>query len=318
MRTNSALPYFVATFEGSAVTIKRDADYNTVIKYVQKSIPQLQSADTQDIFISTKLAEYGDIIVRISEETWSDVVDDVKSAEITLSPTARARNQAATAAVTNPIAQAASPPVLPSRNLGGDLLGTASPCTQLQAPSNPVMTTLDATSSRFSVKLRTTCGTEYRLDGIHRSSSIRSLKAQLEHQSGIPAALIRLKLLGNFLDDDQMLGQASITAGTTIDLILNTRKSAIYCLAPRRDTPEKFTLNNVQVNLWLDRIWELVAVGSSNNTESKDFHQTKSWTINVAEDATVWEPYFQKESECLFWDGMYGALVCAPPLSGKT
>ncbi|KAG8700405.1 hypothetical protein FRC09_005972, partial [Ceratobasidium sp. 395] len=78
------LPYFVAIFEGRAVTIKRDANYDATIKHIQKSIPKLQSAEIQKISIATKLPKFGDILVQISEETWPDLVDQVEIAEIAL------------------------------------------------------------------------------------------------------------------------------------------------------------------------------------------------------------------------------------------
>ncbi|KAG8762346.1 hypothetical protein FRC12_009096 [Ceratobasidium sp. 428] len=80
----SVLPYFVAIFEGRAVTIKRDANYETTIKHIQKSIPNLRAAETRSISISTKLPKYGDMLVHISEETWPDLVDQVETAEIML------------------------------------------------------------------------------------------------------------------------------------------------------------------------------------------------------------------------------------------
>jgi hypothetical protein len=54
------------------------------IKIAQKSIPQLRSARIEDIFISTMLAEYDDLLVQMTEETWSHVVDRVREIEITL------------------------------------------------------------------------------------------------------------------------------------------------------------------------------------------------------------------------------------------
>ncbi|KAG9120685.1 hypothetical protein FRC07_003719 [Ceratobasidium sp. 392] len=79
----SDLPYFVATYKGRAVAIKRDASYEATIKLVQKSIPKLRSIDTQDIFISTTLADYGDALIQISEDIWPEIVHSIKTVEIT-------------------------------------------------------------------------------------------------------------------------------------------------------------------------------------------------------------------------------------------
>jgi hypothetical protein len=54
------------------------------MKLVQKSIPQLRSAKIEDIFISATLAEYEDLVLQITEETWPDVVNQIKAVEVTL------------------------------------------------------------------------------------------------------------------------------------------------------------------------------------------------------------------------------------------
>ncbi|KAG9123099.1 hypothetical protein FRC07_000235, partial [Ceratobasidium sp. 392] len=77
-------PYYVATYQGRAVAIKRDANYENTIKLLQKSIPKLRSADIRDIFISTTIPGYGDTLVQISEDIWPDFVDQVKDVEVTL------------------------------------------------------------------------------------------------------------------------------------------------------------------------------------------------------------------------------------------
>ncbi|KAG8728653.1 hypothetical protein FRC10_004728 [Ceratobasidium sp. 414] len=78
------LPYYVATFQGRSVAIKRDPDYQNTIKIVQKSIARLRGVDAQDILISTALADYGGAVVQICEEIWPDVVGDIRTVEITL------------------------------------------------------------------------------------------------------------------------------------------------------------------------------------------------------------------------------------------
>jgi hypothetical protein len=54
------------------------------IKLIRKSIPQLRSAKIEDIFMFTTLAEYDDLLVQISEETWPDVIGRIKEIEVTL------------------------------------------------------------------------------------------------------------------------------------------------------------------------------------------------------------------------------------------
>jgi hypothetical protein len=55
----------------------------TTIKLIQKSIPQLRPAKIEDIFISTTLTEYEDLLVQLSEDTWPDIVDRVREIEVT-------------------------------------------------------------------------------------------------------------------------------------------------------------------------------------------------------------------------------------------
>ncbi|KAG8702172.1 hypothetical protein FRC09_004916 [Ceratobasidium sp. 395] len=77
-------PYYVATYKGRTVAIKRDASYETTIKIIQRTIHKLRSTSPHDICLSTTLPEYGDTLVQISEEMWPDVVGLVKSVEVTL------------------------------------------------------------------------------------------------------------------------------------------------------------------------------------------------------------------------------------------
>ncbi|KAG9120687.1 hypothetical protein FRC07_003721 [Ceratobasidium sp. 392] len=79
----SALPYIVAKFEGHAIAIKRDADYQAILKALQQYIPKLRSVGTHNIFISATLAEYGDTLVQISGEIWPELVNTLNSIEIT-------------------------------------------------------------------------------------------------------------------------------------------------------------------------------------------------------------------------------------------
>lgn len=96
------LPYFVATFDGQKVTVKRDALHevrtwtlqyadqyqpsskqNTIIS-LQRSFAALRTANLLDIHIHAKLEKYGDSLVQISEETWPDLVSGLKDVYVTL------------------------------------------------------------------------------------------------------------------------------------------------------------------------------------------------------------------------------------------
>ncbi|KAG9120686.1 hypothetical protein FRC07_003720 [Ceratobasidium sp. 392] len=73
------LPYYVAMYKSHAVTINRDADYEATIKLVQSSITKLRSVNARDIFISTILSDYGDLLVQLSKEIWPDVVEQLNA-----------------------------------------------------------------------------------------------------------------------------------------------------------------------------------------------------------------------------------------------
>ncbi|KAG8742300.1 hypothetical protein FRC12_015398, partial [Ceratobasidium sp. 428] len=96
-------PYYVATYNGRTVAIKRDPSYDVpptfdcfffctnkvsslqnTIKIIQKTIHKLRSVDPCDICLSTTLPEYGDTLVQITEEMWPDVVGLIKNVGVTL------------------------------------------------------------------------------------------------------------------------------------------------------------------------------------------------------------------------------------------
>ncbi|KAG8705100.1 hypothetical protein FRC09_003159 [Ceratobasidium sp. 395] len=80
----SNTPYYVATYKGRTVAIKRDSNYDTTIKIIQNAIHKLRSVDPSDICLSTTLPEYGDTLIQISKEMWPDIVGLIKNVEVTL------------------------------------------------------------------------------------------------------------------------------------------------------------------------------------------------------------------------------------------
>ncbi|KAG8794384.1 hypothetical protein FRC12_024711 [Ceratobasidium sp. 428] len=313
------LPYFVATFEDYAVTIKRDTEYNTVIRYIQKSIPKLRSVDAQNIRISTTLAEYGDTLIRISEETWPDLVDYVKNTKIVLDHAAEISSSVSNLRVeeTGSVSTAISSEDVasPITTTNQDAQGTLAQTTPPRDATNAARTVSHPNTERFSVILRIMLSSQSQIKDVHRSSSIGSLKTRFEAEYGIPVALQSLCLLGEPLDDAQTLEQAGITENTTLDLTLNTRKSAIYCFAPHNGTQDRFTLFNVTVMCWLNRTWELVALGSKNSDGSRGA-VGGYWNVDVAHDGTIWDRSSKTELECICWDGAPNPLMrCSSELA---
>ncbi|KAG8717800.1 hypothetical protein FRC08_006633 [Ceratobasidium sp. 394] len=301
------LPYFVAKLEGRAVTIKRDANYKTTMNYVRKSIPKLRLADTQNLSIFTTLTDYGGMLVQISEETWPDIVDCVKIAEISLddtteadhvhsgTPTGEAESMDCILSGGGVPTITTTDPSTPSANISTGLLAVA---------SFPVRRPTASTTDRFSITIRTTFGKFLGIDHIHPFSTVGSLMANIEKTYGPLQALQNLSLPDRSLDAEEVLDESGITAGATLNLVLATRKSLIFCRAPHRGTRQQFTLSEVKVKLVVDRVWELVALAPSENLECGVFRQAASWTVDVAVDGTLWNHESKTEVDCLFWEGI--------------
>ncbi|KAG8780302.1 hypothetical protein FRC12_023219 [Ceratobasidium sp. 428] len=79
-----SLPYYIAKYQGRLIAIKRDADYQTTVKLIQKTIAKLRSADAQDVIIATKLSDCDGELVEISEEVWPEVVHGISTVELHL------------------------------------------------------------------------------------------------------------------------------------------------------------------------------------------------------------------------------------------
>ncbi|KAG8739557.1 hypothetical protein FRC10_005446 [Ceratobasidium sp. 414] len=183
----STLPYYVATYKGRSVAIKRDANYETTIKLVQKSIAKLRGADAQDIIISTTLSDYGGALVQISEEIWPDVVSHMKTVEITLegdddlsskntntgpgSVTWTARHENAGTATATTDQNVPEPPT---------------PMASYQPFSGPANTSTDPDGS-LSITLRTPSHMLLELNDLRPSTKIKDVKSFIEDKySGTP------------------------------------------------------------------------------------------------------------------------------------
>ncbi|QRV81675.1 ubiquitin-like Rad60 SUMO-like protein [Ceratobasidium sp. AG-Ba] len=77
-------PYYVATYQGRSVTIKRDPSYETTINLLKKSFTSLMTPGPETIRILTKMQDYGGLMTEISEDTWPDIVDSLKLVQISL------------------------------------------------------------------------------------------------------------------------------------------------------------------------------------------------------------------------------------------
>ncbi|KAG9080129.1 hypothetical protein FRC06_007049, partial [Ceratobasidium sp. 370] len=259
----SNLPYYVATYKGRSVAIKRDADYQTTIKLVQKSIPKLRPADSQDIFLSTTLVDYGDALVQISEEIWPDIVGDVKSVEITLESDDRAISNLPNIGPGNEDASAR-----------GGYLDTH-PEVSLPRDTDELVNSLTTSRDSFSISVRTISEQRLELGNLVASSKVGDIKSLIETRYHVPAALQKLKHHGERLMDVKTLEQSGIAEWTTIDVALDARQS-IICIFRGRDKQTE-PPKNIEVRLSFNRAWELAMRRPTLGVPPADFIQTASW-----------------------------------------
>ncbi|KAG8695887.1 hypothetical protein FRC08_007501 [Ceratobasidium sp. 394] len=292
--------YYVATYKDRSAVIKRDADYQTTIKLVQKSIPNLRSANVQDIFISAALVDCGDGLLLISEEIWPEVVDNVKAIEVTLEVQDSEARRALAAGLVD--AEMAAP------------CGTEDPTAQ---ESNTSSTTSAEPDRSVSITVQTATRKPFGLVDIPVSKTIGDIRLLIETKSGIPAALQWLDISGQRLVDTATLEQSGLASSMVCNLNLCTRQTMIYIFAPRgKSSSGTRILKNVKVKLSLDRAWELAALYPQ--TSPRSIVQSASWTVNVHEDGKLVNQSSGTEHSCLFWDGMPTTprAAASPPVEG--
>ncbi|KAG9080592.1 hypothetical protein FRC06_006386 [Ceratobasidium sp. 370] len=317
-----SLPYYVATYKSRSVAIKRDADYQSTIKLVQKSIPKLRLADVENIFISTKLADFGNAPVQISEEIWSDMVTHLKTVEITLEDQTDADHP------TSQRVDGEDENMIPGQQgehmaIVATAANSASERTRFPfaAPINyrraaflqMFLPKLQHTKLRrvppihppiLAISVRTTSQALLELSDLRPSSTISDLKSLIEMAYRVPAVLQRLDLHGQPLDDAKTLEQCKISDWTILDLYLNARQYMIYLYPdPTLSTSERFCHRNVEVKLSLNRSWELADLRPSRKAPLNDYAQSVSWTVDVAPGALL-DKGSSVELTCLYWDGM--------------
>ncbi|KAG9120274.1 hypothetical protein FRC07_004304 [Ceratobasidium sp. 392] len=290
----SSRPYCVATYQGRAVAIKRDANYENTIKLLQKSIPKLRSADIRDIFISTTIPEYDDTLVQISEDIWPDFVDQVKDVEVTL----EGSENEVIAGVESLDTRRAQRQT--TRNLAADGFATTS-----TRSSDPITLTIHTTSQRVLT-----------YSELLPSTMIRDIKSLIETDYGVPAALLTLDLRDKPLQDTITLEQAGITNGIILGLELNTRRTIIHF---RGVVSGKTPVKNVKIQLSLNRNWELAALFRPEEGPNKDYIQSMAWNINVLGNDDLHDNIGGKDQSWLFWDGIISSVQSSvidplPPL----
>jgi prepilin-type processing-associated H-X9-DG protein len=152
----------------------------------------------------------------------------------------------------------------------------------------------------------TVCTTNRHLpfDGLYPSTTILDLKLLIQHHHKVPAALQKVKLFGNLLDDQKTFEQCNITDGTVVDLILSLRRSMIYLLGRYDSGSGSESTKGVKVELSLNRAWEISLLRPTMKVSPSDYVQSVTWTMDAKYQGTLTKPGSTKEMFYICWDGL--------------
>ncbi|KAG9079583.1 hypothetical protein FRC06_007640, partial [Ceratobasidium sp. 370] len=276
------------------------------IQAIQGSIPKLRLVDIPNIFVSTILADYDDTLVQISEGIWPDLVDHLKTIEITADFPANT-NDAISGPGNGQTRDVAPAP--PSENLGTasaavtqDTRGTITSHQDIRDIANML---LDQTSQMIPITIITPSQEQLRFDMLRASTTIRTVKLLIESRYGLVAALQKLEFLQTPLDDNKTLEESGIGDGASLNLILNTRQLAIYLPAPRsNDRPSgRSTFNEVKVQLSVNRAWELAALRLPVEVPTQHYTQSGTWVVEITRDGSLLHRDSGRSLVGLLWDG---------------
>ncbi|KAG8780301.1 hypothetical protein FRC12_023218 [Ceratobasidium sp. 428] len=166
----------------------------------------------------------------------------------------------------------------------------------------------------FSISIRTASLKLFELGGLHSLTTIGSVKSLIETTYGMPAALQSVLVDGwGKAADVKTLDKLDITDSTTVNLVVAARKSMIYLLPASDATTKRASYSNVDVQISVNRAWEMATIRSSKRGELKDYFQSVSWTVDVSEDGILLDHNSKNELNYLFWDGI--AQPPQPPIS---
>ncbi|KAG8762345.1 hypothetical protein FRC12_009095 [Ceratobasidium sp. 428] len=292
----SMLPYIIAKFEGRAIAIKRDADYQETLKIVQSSIPKLRSIEIQDIFMVATLPDYSDTPIQLTEGIWPDLASNLKTVEITVDypvgPSAwRAGSASAedTRAATN--------------------LSQASPLSDVNAL---VEMLLQPTSSSISITICTPSQERLQFNILRPFATIKIVKLLIENRYGVMTALQTLEFNRSPLDDDKTLEECGIGNGALINLILRTRRVAVWLSSPWPNDvflgtaayPWRDGFTNIKIQLSLNRAWELAAIHTSMELPIQNCIHSRAWTVDFPQSGDLYDRNSSTSTPFLLWDGI--------------
>jgi hypothetical protein len=147
-------------------------------------------------------------------------------------------------------------------------------------------------------------------DGLDPSTTVKDIKLLVQAQISVSAYFQRLSLLDNVLDDLKTLDQCGVTGKTIFELTTNLRKPMIYIIRPQGGSwyDGNFFYTNgifqgIEVQLSLDRTWELSILHPSMKISPGDYVQSINWTIDLRSNKTLFDRNLGREVMYLFWDG---------------
>ncbi|KAG8702538.1 hypothetical protein FRC09_004680 [Ceratobasidium sp. 395] len=299
----SNLPYYVASYKGRSVAIKRDPDYQNTIKLVQKSIPKLRSIDARDVFLSTALENYGGALVQISEEIWPDIVDQVKVVEVVLEGDDEQVDPAGV--VTSRVVWTPRDESTITSQAPASQTRDAVDEATLRQGGNSSVNGPSGCAGGFPITICTTSQKLLKLDGFCPSSRIEQIMSLLEAEYVVPAILQRLELYGKRLKRTETIEQSGITEWTTIDLFLNARQCMISIYAdPQVRTNTQILHEDIEVQYSVNRAWELSTLFPSRREPHDDYIRKVTWNVDVKTSWTLFDRGSQTEVTSIFWDGI--------------
>ncbi|KAG9121642.1 hypothetical protein FRC07_002331 [Ceratobasidium sp. 392] len=268
--------YLIMKYRDRSVAIKRDPDYQNTIRLVQNSISRLRPSDARNIILFTTLPGCEGALVQISESVWPDIISEVKFVEITLD------------------GDDVAPPTITGAGTGS---------TAQIARDRAEITPADSTIRAIAVTLRTPSLKLVKFKGLHSSTTVRDVKFLIETRYGIPAALQKLCLF-NILPSSKI-----------VDVLVQARKSMIYLLPGSSQSSRGLSYSNVEVQVSLNRSWELANLRPATEKELEDYFQSASWVVDVSGDGILLERGSKAELTYLFWDGMTSPVQTSPSLA---
>jgi hypothetical protein len=164
----------------------------------------------------------------------------------------------------------------------------------------------------LSLTVRTLENKRMQFDDLDPSTTIKAVKLLIQSRHSVPAALQRLNLAENPLDDQKTLDQCGITDETVVDFTVHSRKSMIYLLMRqqcRNDWGNLYyqygSAEGIEIQLSLDHTLEISTLHPFMKILPGEYVKSVKWSVDLkSSDMALLDRSSGKEVMCLFWDGL--------------